>query len=116
MQIVWTRSADIEIYFSNRRQQVILNGQCSKWYKMSFGVPQASVLGPLLFIIYINDITRNITCHIKLSADDTLLFTTARNENVDALNSNWDMGKIMLWVWQWKTKFNVAKIEEILLL
>ena len=61
----------IKSYLSNRRQRVTICGQTSSWLPVEAGVPQGSILGPLLFLIYINDITDNIVCDIKLFADDT---------------------------------------------
>ena len=101
-------------FFSDRKQRVVLNGQCSNWDMMCAGVPQGLVLGPLLFLIYINDITHNVKCRIKLFADDTSLFTTVRDENLAALDLNRDLVNISLWGWQWKIKFNADKTEEVL--
>ena len=62
-------------YLENRKQRVVLNGQCSEWGRIESGVPQGSVLGPLLFLIYINDVSNAIVhCQIRLFADDTCLF------------------------------------------
>ena len=66
---------------TNRQQRVVLNGKCSNWGTVSAGVPQGSVLGPLFFLVYINDIIDNNRCDIKLSADDTSLFSVVRNDN-----------------------------------
>ena len=63
-----------------------LNGQCSKLDTIPAGVPQGSVLGSLLFLIYINDLTNNVKCGNKLFADDTSLFTTFQNEKEAALD------------------------------
>jgi hypothetical protein len=60
-------------YLQNRQQRVIIKGQSSEWGYIQAGVPQGSVLGPLLFLVYINDIVEDITCNIKLLADDTIL-------------------------------------------
>ena len=60
--------------FSNRKQRVLLNGKNSEWADISAGVPQRSVLGPLLFLVYINDLVEHVRCGIKLFADDTSLF------------------------------------------
>ena len=56
-------------YLSNRHQRVVLNGQESKWMGLGAGVPQGSVLGPLLFLVYINDLTDNILSDMRLFAD-----------------------------------------------
>lgn len=62
-------------YLQNRKQRVILNGTTLEWRSVSDGVPQGSVLGPLLFLVYINDLTDNISCNMRLFADDSSLFT-----------------------------------------
>ena len=61
-------------FLSDRKQRVLLNGIESSWNPIFAGVPQGSVLGPLLFLIYINDLTDNISSNIKLFADDSTLF------------------------------------------
>ena len=60
-------------YLSNRKQRVVLPGAPSDWTQIYAGVPQGSVLGSLLFLIYINDIVENINACIRLFADDTSL-------------------------------------------
>ena len=69
----------IQNFLSDRQQRVVLNGKCSNWATVSAGMPQGSVLGPLLFLTYINDIVDNVHCDIKLFADDTSLFSVVRN-------------------------------------
>ena len=64
-----------ENYLSQRCQRVVLNGKESEWTGIKAGVPQGSVLGPLLFLIYINDLTDNISSDMRLFADDSSLFT-----------------------------------------
>ena len=61
-------------FLSERLQRVVLNGQASEWRKVLAGVPQGSILGPLLFLIFINDIPANLECNLKIFADDTSLF------------------------------------------
>jgi len=65
-------------YLSNRTQQVRFNNQCSKWIKTEYGVPQESVLGPLLFTLYINDIAEFCPeeCNIRMFADDILVYVS----------------------------------------
>ena len=65
----------VKNFLSNRFQRVVLNGQTSEWAKINAGVPQGSVLGPLFFLIYINDLTDRISSIVKLFADDTSLFS-----------------------------------------
>ena len=68
-----------ESYLSNRRQQVVINGETSDTKSINAGVPRGSILGPMLFLIYINDIVNNISCNIKLFADDTSLYLVVDN-------------------------------------
>ena len=60
-------------YLANRKQGVVIPGACSDWLPVMAGVPQGSILGPLLFLLYINDIVDNINSTIRLVADDTSL-------------------------------------------
>ena len=70
------------------------------------GVPQGSVLGPLLFLIYINDLERNIKSNVKFFADDTMLFSIVKNPELSANDLNHDLGVIHQWAHQWKLEFN----------
>ena len=76
-------------------------------------MPQGSVLGPLLFLIYINDIVDNVHCDIKLFADDTSLFSVVRN-NESSEELIRDLERLRLWSWQWKMHFNAEKTEEVI--
>ena len=61
-------------FLSFRKQRVVFNGQASSWDSIEAGVPQGSMLGPPLFLIYINDLSDNLSTTAKLSVDDTSLF------------------------------------------
>ena len=61
-------------FLEERKQRVVLNGQHSKWSNISAGVPQGSILGPLLFLIYINDLFNNLSSNPNVFANDKSLF------------------------------------------
>ena len=73
---------------------MVLNGQCSNWSPVLAGVPQGSILGPLLFLIYINDLPEGLQSSVKLFADDTSLFSTAYDPNMSADELDEDLKKI----------------------
>ena len=68
----------LENYLTNRHQRVLLNGQNSSWTPVLAGVPQGSILDPLLFLIYINDLPNGLKANAKLFADDTSLFAIVK--------------------------------------
>ena len=93
-------------YLENHEQRLVLNGQTSEWKKINSGVPQGSVLGPLLFLIYINDLPDGLTSMCKIFADDTSLFSKVLDVNESAKTLNIDLEKINQWAFQWKMQFN----------
>ena len=102
----------IESFLSNRYQRVVLNGQTSNWEIISAGVPQGSILGPLLFLIYINDISDNLESNVKLFADDTSIFSVVHHPNSTATMLNNDLLKIQQWAYQWKMSFNPDQTKQ----
>ena len=100
-----------ESYLKNRTQAVVIKGSKSNFLNVQAGVPQGSVLGPTLFLIYINDLSNSIESTIKLFADDTSMYLSlADNPNrTRILNS--DMTKISTWAKKWKVTFNCQKTE-----
>ena len=102
-------------YLSERRQKVILPGTESDWNYIHAGVPQGSILGPLLFLLYINDIVNDIGSNIRLFADDTSLFLVVDNPDTAAQTLNSDLEKISKWAKTWLVKFNPAKTESLLI-
>ena len=84
----------------------MLNGQHSLWADVKTGVPQGSILGPLLFLIYINDLPNGFNSNVKLFADDTSLFSVVHNITDSANLLNSDLSKINEWTLQWKMSFN----------
>ena len=89
-------------YLENREQRVALNGQTSECRKIMSGIPQGSVLGPLLFLIYINDLPDGISSLCKIFADDTSLYSKVSEIHKSASNLNDDLEKISYWTYQWK--------------
>ena len=85
---------------SNRYQRVVLNGQASSWADVKAGVPQGSILGPLFFLIYINDLSENLKSTVKLFADDTSIFHVVKDSNTSAEILNHDLTRISEWVYK----------------
>ena len=86
-------------FVSSRKQRVALNGQNSSWTNVHAGVPQGSILGPLLFLIYINDLSDNLTSNAKFFADT--LFSVVHDVNTSAKELNNDLKKVNDWAFQW---------------
>ena len=95
-----------ESYLHHRQQRVVINGSYSEYLSIESGVPQGSVLGPLLFLIYINDLEKNIKSNIKFFADDTMLFSVVRDPSVSATELDHDLDLICRWAHKWKMEFN----------
>ena len=100
----------IQDWLSDREQRVVINGEASEWAHVTSGVPQGSVLGPLLFIIYINDIDVGLTSKLAKFADDTKLGINAADEvAVQGLQD--DLHKLSKWSEDWQMPFNVEKCK-----
>ena len=98
----------IQSFLADRTQQVVVEGEVSDIGNVTSGVPQGSVLGPSLFLAYINDIGDNITSKLKLFADDTILYRHIRT-NGDAKSLQSDLNKLQTWEQTWQMEFNVSK-------
>ena len=97
------KMVDIITDFLNfRKQRVVLNDQHSSWTIIEAGIPQGSIFGPLLFLIYINDLITSI----KIFADNTSLFSIVHSMNMSITNLNNDLNKIRNWSIQWKINFD----------
>jgi hypothetical protein len=102
-------------YLTNRQQRVTINGVHSKWGKIGAGVPQGSVLGPLLFLIFINDIEHVLKhCKIRFFADDTCLFIEVDDPSTTADAINEDLEALNQWSNRWLVKFSPPKTEELI--
>jgi len=100
----------IENWLSNRKQRVILNGCFSEWRDVKSGGPQGSVWGPLLFVIYINNIDDSVAAKILKFADDTKIYQTVISaEEISALQS--DLSNLVAWSTEWQMLFNIDKCK-----
>ena len=108
--LAWFKS-----YLSNRKQRFVLPGAVSDWSFIQTGVPQGSILGPLLFLLYINDIVHDIGSNIRLFADDTSLFIIVEDAITAAACLNNDPDKISQWAAKWMVTFNPSKTESLLI-
>ena len=95
-------------FLSGRSQEVVVNGSHSVSQPVLSGVPQGSVLGPLLFLVFINDITENLNCEIRLFADDSVLYRKINNQSDHLLLQN-DLITLQQWAERWQMSFNVSK-------
>ena len=102
-------------YLNNRKQRVVLPGASSSWTSVKAGVLLGSILGPLLFLLYINDIVEDINSSIRLFADDTSLYIIVDDPIQAAEQLNLDLAKIHHWADKWLVTFNPGKSESILL-
>ena len=99
----------INDYLSDRQIRAVVNGHSSKWFTTNAGVPQGSILGPLLFLIFINDITENIESDIHLFADDTSLMDIMDNYVLSYAKLNRDLDRLSNWASNWQVNFNASK-------
>ena len=97
---------------SGRFQHVFLNGQTSSWSPILAGVSQGSILGPLFFLIYINDLGHNLSSTVKLFADDTSIFSIVHDIDLSSKQLNDDLKKVSDWAYQWKISFNLDLSKE----
>ncbi|PJE77770.1 hypothetical protein CI610_03303 [invertebrate metagenome] len=102
-------------YLSDRIQRVSTEGYHSQFKVVNAGVPQGSVLGPLLFLLYINDITDNVSTNIKLFADDTSLYVIIDDNPAQAAQALADdLSNIGEWAGIWDIKFNPNKTKSVI--
>ena len=98
----------IQSFLDNRTQAVSVNGTHSTWGKVSSGVPQGSVLGPALFLLYINDIQDQIQSPMRLFADDSIVYREiVRPEDHTILQQ--DLHALADWSSKWLMDFNIKK-------
>ena len=97
-------------YLEDRNHCVLIDGHRSGWLPITCGVPQGSVLGPLLFLLFINDLVYEIkNCKINMFADDTCLYLGYSDRKLGAKLINEDLENIMRWALKWGVDFNKEK-------
>ena len=100
----------IEKWLTHRRQRVIVDGEISNWKSVLSGVPQGSVLGTILFLIYINDFEDDISSKVLKFADDTKVFRKVTNDT-DKQSLQDDLDKLVKWSEKWQMLFNFGKCK-----
>ena len=102
----------IKSFLSDRQQRVVVDGVSSKPAPVTSGVPQGTVLGPLLFLVYINDLPSTVQSRARLFADDCLLYRTIKGEQDTAILQH-DLDQLQQWESDWMMSFNPEKCEVI---
>ena len=105
----------ISSFLSNRQLRVVLDGKSSQEYPVNVGVPQGSILGPTLFLLYINDLPDDVICDIAIYADDTTLYSRCdlwqQLELASKLES--DIQDTVDWGKKWLVDFNAGKTQQV---
>ena len=102
----------VKSFLIGRRQSVLVNGDMSDEVPVTSGVPQGSVLGPLLFLLYINDLPENIVSQVRLFADDTAVYITVKNDTEENTLQE-DLNRLQKWEHTWDMEFNPSKCTVI---
>ena len=98
----------ISNFLTKRRQRVVVDGDHSQWVHVRSGVPQGTVLGPLLFLAYINDLPDKITSEVRLFADDCVMYRPIHDDS-DVERLQTDLNTLSLWQDNWQMQFNAKK-------
>ena len=104
----------IKDYLTDRTQKVIINGKSSEWKPVTSGIPQGSVLGPLLFVIYINDLPNSIISDIYMFADDTNIFKIITSD-IDCQILQTDLNELKKWTDTWLLELHPDKCKTMTL-
>lgn len=106
--LAWIRG-----FLSNRTQKVIIDGECSSSIPVTSGVPQGSVLGPILFLAYINDLPAHIQSQVRLFADDTVVYVTLDKVGISQTTLQEDLKRLEHWETLWDMEFNPSKCQVV---
>ena len=109
----------VKAFLNDRKQRVIIRGTSSEWFNVTSGVPQGSVLGPILFLIFINDLPLEVVSPLSLFADDSKVFSRiVAEKNIKGRGTvcgrevlQRDLDCIREWADKWKMEFNVGKCK-----
>jgi 3-polyprenyl-4-hydroxybenzoate decarboxylase len=107
-EVNWFRS-----YLSSRSQVVDINNHMSSKLDITCGVPQGSILGPLLFLIYVNDMESAVNCNLFLYADDSALVTSGKNSKEIESSLNKELLSLSKWLEMNKLSLHLGKTESI---
>ena len=102
----------IRAFLGDRAQQVVVGGEESDTVPVTSGVPQGSVLGPILFLIYINDLPDNVKSQVRLFADDTAMYLTMEGAD-DSSVLQQDLDRLSVWESDWDMEFNPSKCQVV---
>ena len=102
----------IKSFWSSRTQQVVINGESSECKDMTSGIPQGSVLGPLLFVIFINDLLDEVKSDMYLFADDTKVFRRISTKEDEEILQK-DINDMLKWADKWQLEFHPDKCVKI---
>ena len=103
--LLWIRE-----FLRDRSQRVVLADAKSDMATITSGIPQGSVLGPMLFLIYVNDLPEEVLSTFKLFADDTKLYREIQNDHDKEVLQN-DLNELMDWSVKWQLPFNIDKCK-----
>ena len=95
-------------YLTGREMRTVVKGVKSEWKRVTSGVPQGSVLGPIMFMIYVNDMPIGVHSYMNMFADDAKVMRRIRNEE-DCNRLQEDLNKIYDWSIKWQMEFNLNK-------
>ena len=98
----------LRLFLTGRKQRVVVNGSVSDWTPVGSGIPQGTVLGPVLFIVFVNDLPDCIESGCKLFADDTKVYVGA-GTSLGRGKLQQDLDALATWSRRWKLPFNPAK-------
>ena len=100
----------LKSFLSNRQQRVVLNGKTSPWVPVTSGTPEGSLLSPLLFTLFINDLPSSVNCSCLMYADDVKIYReVCTRDDADMLHA--DLVNLDNWSSTWKLKLNAAKCK-----